>query len=87
MYRAVVSLLLLTLLVGAVIAISPRARAEATHLWEETKPTVVAWKDKTLEIFGFTNGEPDADIHIAPEPGSPGLDFEVIITFRGAGSL
>ena len=51
MYRAVISLVVLVLLVGWTISINPQAREEATELWEEAKPTVVAWKDKAVEVL------------------------------------
>lgn len=77
MYRSVISFLLLTLLVGSVIVINPQAREEATELWEETKPTFVAWKDKIFEVFReLIYGGFDAQIH--HEPVSPKLDIEII---------
>lgn len=80
MYRAVISLLVLVLLVGWMISINPQAREEATELWEEAKPTVVAWKDKAVEVLqGFING--GTDIQIDHEPVSPELNLDLISTF------
>jgi hypothetical protein len=77
MYRSVISLLVLTLLVGTAIAINPLAREEATELWEETKPTLVAWKDKALEVFqSLIVGGTEAEIEHRPIP--PDLDIEII---------
>lgn len=80
MYRAVISLLVLVLLVGWMISINPQAREEATELWEEAKPTVVAWKDKAVEVLqGFING--GTDVQIDHEPVSPELNLDLISTF------
>jgi len=80
MYRAVISLLVLILLVGWMISINPQAREEATELWEEAKPTVVAWKDKAVEVLqGFING--GIDVQIDHEPVSPELNLDLISTF------
>jgi len=80
MYRAVISLLVLVLLVGWMISINPQAREEATELWEEAKPTVVAWKDKAVEVLqGFING--GIDVQIDHEPVSPELNLDLISTF------
>jgi hypothetical protein len=85
MYRSVISWLLLFLLIGWVIYINPQAREEATDLWEEAKPTVVAWKDKVVEVFqDFINGGNDA--RIDHEPVSPELNIDVIVTFNNKGS-
>jgi hypothetical protein len=79
MYRSVISFLVLTLLVGSVIAINPQAREEATDLWEETKPTLVAWKDKALEVVqDLINGGSEAQID--HQPVSPELNIDIIIT-------
>ena len=86
MYRSVISFLLLTLLVGSVIAINPQAREETTDLWEETKPTFVAWKDRILEVFreliygGF-------DAQIEHDPVSPKWDIEIINARNDGGYL
>jgi hypothetical protein len=85
MYRSVISWFLLFLLIGWVIYINPQAREEATDLWEEAKPTVVAWKDKVVEVFqDFINGGNDAQID--HEPVSPELNIDVIVTFNNKGS-
>lgn len=87
MYRSVVSLLILTSLVGTVIAINPRARAEATELWEEAKPTLVAWRDKVSEVFqGFISSN-GSDTQIEQNPVSPEFNFDIIITFTSSDSL
>ncbi|HEX6269198.1 MAG TPA: hypothetical protein VFZ43_03100 [Anaerolineales bacterium] len=79
MYRSVISLFMLALLVGSVIVINPRALAEATDLWEETKPTLVAWKDKALQVVqDLIYGGPEAQIDHEPAP--PELDTDLIIT-------
>ena len=85
MYRSVISLFMLILLVGWVISINPQAREEATDLWEEAKPTVVAWKDKVIEEFQdfFNNG---TEAQIDHNPVSPELNIDVIITFNNKGS-
>jgi hypothetical protein len=84
MYRSVISLFLLILLVGWVISINPQAREEAADLWEEAKPTVVAWKDKVIEVFqGLITGEPDAQID--HQPVSPELNIDVISAFNNRG--
>jgi hypothetical protein len=87
MYRSIISWFLLFLLVGWVIFINPQARAEATDLWEEAKPTVVAWKDKVIEEFqDFFNSGTEAQID--HKPVSPELNIDVIITFNnGVSSL
>lgn len=86
MYRAVISLFVLVLLVGWTISINPQAREEATELWEEAKPTVVAWKDKAVEVLqGFINGGTDAQID--HEPVSPELNSDVISAFNNKGSV
>jgi len=85
MYRSVISWFVLFLLVGWVISINPQAREEATDLWEEAKPTVVAWKDKVIEEFqDFFNNGPEAQID--HNPVSPELNIDVIITFNNKGS-
>ena len=85
MYRSVISWFVLFLLVGWVISINPQAREEATDLWEEAKPTVVAWKDKIIDVFqGLITGETDPQID--HEPVSPELNIDVIITFSNKGS-
>jgi hypothetical protein len=85
MYRAVISWLLLFLLVGWVIYINPQARQEATDLWQEAKPTVVAWKDKVVEVFqDFINSGNHA--RIDHEPASPELNIDVIVTFNNQSS-
>ena len=85
MYRSVISWLLLFLLVGWVIYINPQARQEATDLWEEAKPTVVAWRDKVVEVFqDFINGGNDS--RIDHEPVSPELNIDVIVTFNNHSS-
>ena len=85
MYRSVISWFVLFLLVGWVISINPQAREEATDLWEEAKPTLVAWKDKVVEVFQdlINNG---SDARIDHEPISPELNIDVIITFNNKGS-
>jgi len=85
MYRSIISWFLLFLLVGWVISINPQAREEATDLWEEAKPTLVAWKDKVVEVFQdlINNGN---DARIDHEPISPELNIDVIITFNNKGS-
>jgi hypothetical protein len=86
MYRAVISFLLLLLLVGSVIAANPRARQEATDLWEEARPTVVDWKDKAIEILlSFILGRVDAQIDHDPVP--PPREIELLIVFRQASVL
>jgi hypothetical protein len=81
MYRSVISLLILVLLVGSVIAINPQAREEATELWEETKPTLAAWKDKALQVFqDLLHGGSEAQIEHEPIP--PRLNTDVIITLN-----
>jgi hypothetical protein len=83
MYRSVISFLTLTLLVGSVIAVNPQAREEATDLWEETQPTLLAWKDKALEVFqDFINGGSEAQIDHEPLP--PELNIDFIITLHNA---
>ena len=74
MYRSIISWFLLFLLVGWVISINPQAREEATDLWEEAKPTVVAWKDKVVEEFQgfFSSG---ADAQIDHEPCFPRIEY------------
>jgi hypothetical protein len=85
MYRTVISWLLLFLLVGWVIYINPQARQEATDLWEEAKPTMVAWKDKVVEVLqDLVNGGNDA--RIEHEPASPELNIDVIVTFKNQSS-
>lgn len=85
MYRSVISWLLLFLLVGWVIYINPQAREEATDLWEEAKPTVVAWRDKVVEVFqDLINGGNNA--RIDHEPASPELNIDVIVTFNNHSS-
>ena len=87
MYRSIISWFLLFLLVAWVISINPQAREEATDLWEEAKPTVVAWKDKVIEEFQdfFNNG---TEAQIDHKPVSPELNIDVIITFNnGVSSL
>lgn len=86
MYRAVISLFILALLVGTVIAINPQAREEATDLWEETRPTLVGWKDKVLEVFQDVISS-ETDVHIVPEPISPDINIDIIIALRGDSSL
>jgi len=86
MYRAVISLLVLVLLVGWMISINPQAREEATELWEEAKPTVVAWKDKAVEVLqGFING--GTDVQIDHEPVSPELNLDLISAFNNRYSV
>lgn len=86
MYRSVISLFVLVLLVGWMISINPQAREEATELWEEAKPTVVAWRDKVVEVFqGFING--GADAQIDHEPASPELNIDIISAFNNRGSV
>jgi hypothetical protein len=86
MYRSVISLFVLVLLVGWMISINPQAREEATELWEEARPTVVAWRDKVVEVFqGFISGGTDAQIE--HEPASPELDIDVINAFYNQGSV
>ena len=86
MYRSVISLFVLVLLVGWTISINPQAREEATELWEEARPTVVAWRDKVVEVFqGFING--GTDTQIDHEPASPGLNIDVISAFDNQGSV
>ena len=86
MYRSVISLFVLVLLVGWVISINPQARQEATDLWEEARPTVVAWKDKVIEVFqGLITGETDPQND--HEPASPEMNIDVIITFNNKGPL
>jgi len=83
MYRSVISFLILTLLVGSAIAINPQAREEATDLWEETQPTLLAWKDKALEVFqDLLNGGSEAQIDHEPLP--PELNIDFIITLINA---
>jgi hypothetical protein len=83
MYRSVISFLILTLLVGSAIAINPQAREEATDLWEETQPTLLAWKDKALEVFqDLLNGGSEAQIDHEPLP--PELNIDFIITLNNA---
>ena len=83
MYRSVISFLTLTLLVGSAIAINPQAREEATDLWEETQPTLLAWKDKALEVFqDLLNGGSEAQIDHEPLP--PELNIDFIITLNNA---
>jgi hypothetical protein len=85
MYRSVISLFILVVLVGWAISINPQAREEATELWEEAKPTVVAWKDKVVEVFqGLINSGTDAQIE--HEPGSPELNIDLISAFNDRGS-
>ena len=80
MHRSVISLLILTLLVGSTIAINPQAREEATDLWEETQPTLLAWKDKALEVLQeFVNGGSEAQIDHEPIPPELDLDFIIIL--------
>ena len=85
MYRSIIAWFLLFLLVGWVISINPQAREEATDLWEEARPTVVAWKDKVIEVFQdfFSSG---GDARIDHDPVSPELNIDVIITFNNKGS-
>jgi len=86
MYRAVISLLVLVLLVGWMISINQQAREEATELWEEAKPTVVAWKDKAVEVLqGFING--GTDVQIDHEPVSPELNLDLISAFNNGYSV
>jgi hypothetical protein len=86
MYRSVISWFVLILLVGWMIAINPQAREEATELWEEAKPTVVAWRDKVVEVFqGFISGGMDAQIE--HEPVSPELNFDIISAFNNKGPV
>jgi len=86
MYRAVISLLVLVLLVGWMISINPQDREEATELWEEAKPTVVAWKDKAVEVLqGFING--GTDVQIDHEPVSPELNLDLISAFNNRYSV
>jgi hypothetical protein len=86
MYRSVISFLTLTLLVGSAIAINPQAREEATDLWEETQPTLLAWKDKALEVFqDLLNGGSEAQIDHEPLP--PELNIDFIITLNNADHL
>jgi hypothetical protein len=80
MYRSVISLLVLTLLVGSAIAINPQAHEEATDLWEETQPTLLAWKDKVLEVFrDLINGGTEAQIDHEPIPTELDIDFIIIL--------
>lgn len=77
MYRPVISLLILILLVGTVIAINPLAREQAMELWEETRPTLVAWKDKALEVIqSLIVGESATQIEHKPVP--PEFNIEII---------
>lgn len=81
MYRSVISLLILTSLVGTLIAINPQARQEATLLWEEARPTLVGWRDRTFEVFRtLLSGDPDAQIE--HEPVLPEQNIEFIITLN-----
>lgn len=80
MYRPVISFLILTLLVGTVIAINPLARQEATELWEETKPTLIAWRDKALEVVqSLITGGSETQIEHGPIP--PELNIEIISAY------
>jgi hypothetical protein len=86
MYRSVISLFVLVLLVGWMISINPQAREEAIELWEEARPTMVAWRDKFVEVFqGFING--GTETQIEHEPASPELDIDVISAFYYRGSI
>jgi hypothetical protein len=85
MYRAVISWLLLFLLVGWVIYINPQARQEATDLWEEAKPTVVAWRDKVVEVFQDLINDGN-NPRIDHDPVSPELNIDVIVTFNNQSS-
>jgi hypothetical protein len=86
MYRSVISFLILTLLVGSTIAVNSRAREEATDLWEETQPTLLAWKDKALEVFqDLLNGGSEAQIDHEPLP--PELNIDFIITLNNADQI
>jgi hypothetical protein len=83
MYRSVISFLILTLLVGSAIVSNPQAREEATDLWEETQPTLLAWKDKALEVVqDLINSGSEAQIDHDPLP--PGSDIDFIITMNPA---
>ena len=84
MYRSVISLLILTLLVGTLIATNALAREQATELWEETKPTLVGWKDKAVELIqGLLTGGSEAPIEHKPIP--PELDIEIISAYHNMG--
>ena len=83
MYRSVLAFLVLMLLVATVIAMNPLAREQATELWEETQPTIVAWKDKAIEVVhDLITGESETQIEHKPIP--PELDIEIISAYHAA---
>ena len=79
MYRSVITLSAVALLAATVFAINPQARNAATDLWMESRPTLIAWKDRALNVLQAFLGGPDS--RIDPRPVSPDINIEVIVAF------
>jgi len=83
MYAAsLVTVLLLILVI--VVAYNPRAREEVIETWENIRPAVVEFMDSfyaTIRNFITGNGSDDR-IDELPAPGSPGVNFDRIVTMN-----
>jgi hypothetical protein len=81
------SLFIVFLILVILVSINPPAQAKITTAWKSIRPVVVESMDNVYAaVRKFIVGN-DSDHQIYENPGTPGVDFDVIITMKSGSPL
>jgi hypothetical protein len=81
------SIFIVFLILIILVSINPRAQAKITTAWENIRPAVIESMDNLYGVVrNFIAGN-GSDHQIYENPGTPGVDFDVIITMKSGEPL
>jgi len=76
------SIIIILLILVILVSINPHVQAKTITAWENIRPAVVESMDNLYAVVrNFVAGN-GSDHQIYEDPGTPGVNFDVIITMK-----
>jgi hypothetical protein len=76
------SIIIILLILVVLVSINPHVQAKTITAWETIRPAVVESMDNLYAVVrNFVAGN-GSDHQIYEDPGTPGVNFDVIITMK-----